>query len=111
MTEVKVKIIADTVIKGEPVFAGSPDNPTIVSVSAADAATLIAYSKAARYSEPPEEISDETLAAALEKAKLELLDKIASAATVEELDALLSEDDAVIAAYEMRLAELTKNED
>jgi hypothetical protein len=81
-----------------------------VSVTAADAATLIAYSKAERYVDPPEEISEETLAAALEKAKLELLDKIASAATVEELDALLSEDEAVIAAYEMRLSELTANE-
>ena len=106
--DVKVKIIADTVINGEPVFAGSPDNPVIVSVSAADAATLIAYSKAERYVDPPAEASPEIMAAALEQAKVELLDKIAAAATVEDLDALLSEDEAVVAAYEMRLVELTE---
>jgi len=102
---VTVKIIAPTLIKGEPVEPGPPADPTIIALDAADAQTLIANSKAERFT-PVAEPGPEIMAAALAQAKTELLERIEAADTIADLDALLSEDPDVVAAYEKRLAEL-----
>jgi hypothetical protein len=99
---VSILIIAATSIKGVAASIGE-----IHEVDAADANILIANAKAERFT-PVVEASAGDVAAALEQAKAELLERIAAAADIVELDDLLSEDPDIIAAYEQRLAELEK---
>lgn len=100
-----VMIIASTLIKGVPVSPGTPDEPTIMELDAADAQILICNSKAVRHT-PAVDVSPENMAAALALAKTELLERIAAAADIVALDELLSEDPDVVAAYETRLSAL-----
>ena len=54
----------------------------------------------------PVDVDSNSAAAALAQARQELLEQISQAATVEELEKLLSEDPEIAAAYEKRLVEL-----
>lgn len=98
-----VIIIADTLIRGVSVQASAEP----VVVDAADAATLVMYSKA-EYLKGP--LPPETLAAAVAQTKDELLQKIGEAQSVEELEELLSEDPDIVAAYERRIVEIDARE-
>lgn len=103
-----IKIIAPTLIKGVPVNPGTPDEPTIMELDAADAQILISNSKAERHT-PAAVVSSDNMAAALEQAKVGLLEKISAADDIVALDELLSEDPDVVAAYEKRLSELEED--
>lgn len=102
MSTMKVKIIADTLIKGVPV----PASDEIIEVDTADAVILISAYKAEKYNAPPADITPEIVADVLQQAKEELLEKISQAESIQELDQLISEDPEVIAAYEARLLEI-----
>lgn len=96
-----VVIIADTLIRGVSVPASEEE----IEVDAADAATLIMYSKATPFTARNVPSPDE-LAAVAAHARAELIAKIAGAISVEELEELLSEDPEIVAAYEKRLVEI-----
>lgn len=97
-----VVIIADTLIRGVSVLA----DPEAVEVDSSDAATLVMYSKAIYFTANPTALSLEDIATVAAQSRAELIAKIALANSVEELEALLSEDPEIVAAYEKRLVEI-----
>jgi hypothetical protein len=91
-----------------PVNPGTPDEPMIITLDAADAHVLVSNSKAEWFT-PAVVPAAENMAAALGQAKTELLEKLAAAVDIAALDELLSEDPDVVAAYETRLSELEED--
>jgi len=97
-----VIIIADTLIRGVSVLAGEE----VTEVDAADASTLVMYSKAVYFTPQVTALTLEDMAAVAAQSRAELIAKIAAAKSVQELEELLSEDPEIVAAYEKRLVEI-----
>ena len=96
----KVIITEDILIGGQHTPAG-----TELEMDEGQARQLILIKRAKAPQDDPEGTAE-----VLAKAKLELLEQIAQAPSLEQLEMLLSEDPEIVAAYETRLAELEKEQ-